>query len=64
NKFTKICVLSTQLDSTITTTQISLTDENTGIGQEANKPPLETPTRPILVKTQKQTILKWPLIRT
>ncbi|CAG8497909.1 8556_t:CDS:2, partial [Gigaspora rosea] len=38
-------------DSTTTTTQESLTDENTGIRQKANKPLLETPTRPILEST-------------
>ncbi|CAG8569462.1 16674_t:CDS:1, partial [Gigaspora rosea] len=42
---------STQLNSTITTTQVSLTDENTDIGQKANKPLLETPTRPLLKST-------------
>ncbi|CAG8798597.1 9220_t:CDS:1, partial [Gigaspora rosea] len=51
NTFTKICVPSTQFDSTTTTTQVSLTDKNTGIGQKANKLILETSTRPMLEST-------------
>ncbi|CAG8548739.1 20949_t:CDS:2, partial [Gigaspora rosea] len=50
-EFTKICVPSSQFDSTTTTTQVSLIDENTGIRQEANKPISETPTRTILEST-------------